>query len=148
MGGDVYVEGVGTRSNRCAALIVGPCVCWFVLLSLPLGACGGASAGSNARAESAHEKPSHEPDEASASDDSAPEEEAPKAGPCDDGTCSPCGSGVCLTGWYCDESASGGPACGWLPQCAQKSSCACLSGKLGAGCKCSEQGGGLHVSCK
>jgi len=74
--------------------------------------------------------------------------ETPKAALCDDGTCSPCGAGVCPSGWYCDESASGGPACGWLPRCAQKSSCACLTSKLGAGCKCSEQDGGLHVTCR
>ena len=136
------MEGVGTRSNRWSALIVGSSA--YCLL---LAACGGAAAGSDAPAKAAHEAPSVHANEGADSEDPAPEPEPPKAALCDDGTCSPCGAGVCPNGWYCDESASGGPACGWLPQCARKSSCACLSGKLGAGCKCSEQGGGLHVTC-
>ncbi|HYP74598.1 MAG TPA: hypothetical protein VER12_01510 [Polyangiaceae bacterium] len=115
-----------------------------------LAACGGggaAGADGPAKAPSAAATPHVDP--AEPSDDSTAEPaEAPTAAICDDGTCSPCGAGVCPKGWYCDESASGGPACGWLPRCAQKSSCGCLTGKIGAGCKCSEQGGGLHVTCK
>jgi len=142
--GDVYVEGVGTRSKRLAALLAGSCA--YCLL---LAACGGAAAGSDASAKAPREQNSERTGPAAASEEARPEpEELPKASLCDDGTCSPCGAGVCPSGWYCDESASGGPACGWLPRCAQKSSCGCLNGKLGAGCKCSEQGGGLHVTCK
>jgi hypothetical protein len=136
--------GVGTRSKRLAALLMGSSA--YCLL---LAACGGSGAGSDPRAKAPHEQASVHTDDTAASEDSAPEaEEAPKAALCDDGTCSPCGAGFCPIGWYCDESASGGPACGWLPRCAQKSSCGCLTGKLGAGCKCSEQGSGLHVTCK
>ena len=123
---------------------------FFAALSFA-GACGGTEANSGKAAQSAHEAANAD-HESGASDseasDAPAEEEAPKAGPCDDGTCSACGSGVCPTGWYCDESAAGGPACGWLPQCAQKNSCGCLTGKLGSSCKCSEQAGGLHVTCK
>ena len=141
---DVYVLGVGTRSKRLFARLVESAAYCLVL-----AACGG-SAGSDSPAKA----PPHEPaggnaDETGTREPPAPEtEQAPKAALCDDGTCSPCGAGVCPNGWYCDESASGGPACGWLPRCAQKSSCSCLTSKLGSGCKCSEQNGGLHVTCK
>ncbi|HYQ01231.1 MAG TPA: hypothetical protein VER96_21315 [Polyangiaceae bacterium] len=127
------------------ALIVGSCA-----YGLVLAACGGgAAAGSEPPAKApqatsrTHAEPAADSEEAAVE----PEAEAPKAALCDDGTCSPCGAGMCPSGWYCDESASGGPACGWLPRCAQKSSCACLTSQLGSGCKCSEQGGGLHVTC-
>jgi hypothetical protein len=112
--------------------------------------CGGSAAGSSEPAATPHEKAaSKSADSApSAGEEPAPEEEAPQAALCDDGTCHSCGSGMCLTGWYCDESAKGGAACGWLPQCAEKPSCACLSKVLGPGCACSEQGGGPHVTCK
>ena len=116
---------------------------------LPLMAACGGGAAENAPAASAHEKASPEPNEASATDDAPAEEEsAPPRSSCDDGTCSACGTGMCPTGWYCDESASSGPACSWLPQCAQKSSCNCLTAALGSACKCEEQNGGLHVTCK
>lgn len=137
------MEDVGTRSKRLLARLVSSGVC-----GLLVAACGGG-AGSEPPAKAAHESASAQPHESATSDEPAAEpEETPKAALCDDGTCSPCGAGVCPNGWYCDESASGGPACGWLPRCAQKSSCGCLSGKLGASCKCSEQSGGLHVTCK
>ena len=144
MRGDVYVEGVGTRSKRLAALLAGSCA-----YGLLLAACGGGAAGSDTPVKAPHEQPSVRTQQADEGEETPPEaEEAPKAALCDDGTCSACGAGVCPKGWYCDESASGGPACGWLPRCAQKSSCGCLSGALGAGCKCTEQSGGLHVTCK
>ena len=137
------MESVGTRWNRWSALLVGSCAC-----SVLLSACGSA-ANVEPKAKAPHEQASVEADPRSGTEESAGEpEESPKAALCDDGTCSPCGAGVCPSGWYCDESASGGPACGWLPRCAQKSSCGCLTGKLGAGCQCSEQSGGLHVTCK
>ncbi|MES1175239.1 MAG: hypothetical protein ABUL62_13030 [Myxococcales bacterium] len=120
----------------------------FVLFSLFAG-CGGGSPPASSPTSSTHAVGSNEPSQDdSAADDAPAEEEAPKAGACDDGTCSPCGSGICPAGWYCDESAAGGPACGWLPACAQKSSCGCVTAKLGSSCKCSEQSGGLHVTCK
>jgi len=139
------VEGVGTRPKRLFALLVGACA-----YGMLLAACGGGgSASPAARAKTPHEQAHVHTEEADDSEQSAAEPpEAPKAALCDDGTCSPCGAGFCPSGWYCDESASGGPACGWLPKCAQKSSCGCLTGKLGAGCKCSEQNGGLHVTCR
>ena len=85
---------------------------------------------------------------ATASDDEEPSAApAVKRGACDDGTCSPCGDALCPTGWYCDESAPGGPACGWLPECAQKPGCGCIKKAL-AGCSCEEKSGGLHLVCK
>jgi hypothetical protein len=85
------------------------------------------------------------------------EDEAPSSGPsmsensngptCDDGTCSKCGSGICPTGWYCDERATGGGACSWLAECAEKPSCGCVTRVLGSGCKCREESGGLKVAC-
>ena len=138
------MEGVGTRWKRLVALLVGSCA-----YGAALSACGGGSASPESSPKTAHEAASTPPDDAPSKDEAAPEAEPPpKAALCDDGTCSPCGAGVCPNGWYCDESASGGPACGWLPQCAQKSGCACLASKLGAGCKCSQQSGGPHVTCK
>ena len=121
----------------------------LLALSLTVAACGGGQPQPSAPTASAQHTDSSAAAHADAPADDAPaEEEAPKAGPCDDGTCSSCGAGICPAGWYCDESATGGPACGWLPACAQKSSCACVTGKLGSGCSCSEQSGGLHVTCK
>jgi hypothetical protein len=70
---------------------------------------------------------------------------APVRATCDDGTCSPCGDALCPAGWYCDETAKGGPSCGWLPECAQKAGCACV--KKALGCACEEKAGGAHVSC-
>ncbi|MEO8903408.1 MAG: hypothetical protein ABI488_14445 [Polyangiaceae bacterium] len=113
------------------------------------GACGGSAAGSGQPARTPHEKAAGESTSSPSAEDEGPaEEEAPKPALCDDGTCSPCGTGICPTGWYCDESAKGGAACGWLPQCVQKPSCGCLTKVLGSACSCSEQGSGLHVTCK
>ena len=137
------MEGVGTL-KRLSALLVGSCA-----YGMLLAACGGGAASSSAPAKTPQGSPSAHAEEVSESEQPEAEPaEAPKAALCEDGTCSPCGTGFCPSGWYCDESASGGPACGWLPKCAQKSSCGCLTGKLGAGCKCSEQSGGLHVTCR
>jgi hypothetical protein len=71
---------------------------------------------------------------------------APVRATCDDGTCTACGDALCPNGWYCDESAPGGPACGWLPECAQKASCACVK-KSFSGCACDEHLGAAHLSC-
>ena len=138
------MEGVGLSSNRLGVLSL---AALFVVGFA--GACGGSPAGSGEPAATPHEKAASDASEAPSTEDEGPaEEEAPKPGLCDDGTCSPCGSGMCPTGWYCDESAKGGAACGWLPQCAQKASCGCLTKVLGSVCSCSEQGSGLHVTCK
>jgi hypothetical protein len=74
------------------------------------------------------------------------EDPAPQRMSCDDGTCSPCGDSFCLSGWYCDETAQGGPACGWLTECAEKPSCSCVTSVF-SGCSCEEKGGGVHLSC-
>lgn len=123
----------------------------LLVLSLTLAACGGGEPPLVAPPANARHSDSSAPARGDSRADDAPaEEEAPQAGPCDDGTCSSCGAGICPAGWYCDESAKGGPACGWLPACAaaRGTSCACVTGKLGSGCACSEQSGGLHVTCK
>jgi hypothetical protein len=97
-----------------------------------------SASSSSENSESGHDD---EEDHASAADDKPP-------GPsCDDGTCSPCGSGICPSGWYCDENASGGAACSWLTECADKPSCGCITRVLGPSCKCREEAGGLKVSC-
>jgi hypothetical protein len=67
--------------------------------------------------------------------------------PCDDGTCTACGQGFCPTGYYCDEKAKGGPACSWLPECADRATCGCVTGALGSGCSCEERSGGVYVTC-
>jgi hypothetical protein len=67
---------------------------------------------------------------------------------CADGTCFECGSGLCPKGFYCDEKAPGGPACGWLPECAAVATCACVEQVLGADCSCTEKGVGPSVSCQ
>jgi hypothetical protein len=140
------VERVGASSKWCPRIWVGG---GSGLLILAAGACGGGAAAANAPPTTAHHQAKAEATEEPADEDAPGEEEsAPPRSACDDGTCSACGSGMCPTGWYCDESASGGPACSWLPQCAQKSSCGCVSAALGSACKCTEQGGGLHVTCK
>ncbi|MEO7035534.1 MAG: hypothetical protein ABI548_16525 [Polyangiaceae bacterium] len=144
MGGDVYVEGVGVSSNGFGVLSL---AAWLVVGLA--GACGGSPAGSGEPAVTPHEKaPSPASDSSGAEDEGPAEEEATKPALCDDGTCSRCGTGICPTGWYCDESAKGGAACGWLPQCVQKVSCACLTKVLGSACSCSEQASGLHVTCQ
>jgi hypothetical protein len=144
------VEGVGTRSIGIQVPFVGigPSAVALGLVLLAT-ACGGSPAGSSAPAATPHEQATGDSTDTANGDEDAPaEEQAPRAGLCDDGTCSTCGSGICPTGWYCDESAKGGPACGWLPQCAQKSSCGCLTKVLGTACSCNELSHGLHVTCQ
>lgn len=128
------------------------CLVFSAVFGAALAACGGGGAAKPA-AESADDsdssgRASAGPSESSEADfeDSASEPESPRRASCDDGTCSPCGEGICPSGWYCDEGAKGGPACGWLPECAQKPSCACLTRVL-SGCSCEEKQGGLHLSC-
>ena len=120
----------------------------LALLSLLLGCGGGGSAATAAEPATAHSKKSASArNESSSAAEQDEEDDTAPAAPCADGTCTTCGKGICPVGFYCDESAKGGAACSWLPQCGEKLSCSCLSKGLGSGCKCSEQSGGLHVSC-
>ena len=124
-------------------------VSFTALLLLLAASCGGGGGSSQPGRSADDEDFSTEGgdgDESSAGDADGEEEPAAKRIDCDDGTCSPCGEGLCLSGWYCDESAKGGPACGWLPECANKLSCSCLK-KTFANCSCEEKDGGVHLSC-
>lgn len=110
---------------------------------LPLAACGGAGAPPAASATGAtHGAATTETAPASPADDA---NSAPR---CDDGSCFPCGGGVCPSGFYCavDRAHQG---CAWIPKCASKSSCECLAPvtKLDASCACEERGGGVYVTC-
>jgi hypothetical protein len=128
--------------------------CLALVLLLPQ--CGGATTGADpksaaddttvSRTSGAEGSPKGDGEEESAKD--APStREMSKDPSCDDGTCSKCGSGICLAGWYCDEKAGGGGACSWLAECAEKPTCACVTRVLGASCKCREEGGALKVAC-
>lgn len=105
--------------------------------------CGGATPASHTPGEQAQAS-SGSGDDATGPD-SAPS--APEAPSCDDGTCFTCGDGICPTGFYCDRSAPGGPACSWLPACAKEASCSCVQKTLGSGCSCNAESGGVYVYC-
>ena len=145
----MYPPGYGTYTERrMRAFLCCLCLVWL------LPQCGGAAAtGGETKSAAGNER--HRPDrEGSAADadegesDASTPAAAQSKGPnCDDGTCSLCGSGICPTGWYCDEKASGGGACSWLAECAEKPSCGCVTRVLGASCKCREESGGLKVAC-
>jgi hypothetical protein len=120
----------------------------LALFSLSAG-CGGSEkpAASAASADVGAESAETEAESTDAESDEASTADAPAAkANCDDGTCSPCGDALCPSGWYCDESAPGGAACGWLPECAKKPACACVK-KAFAGCSCEDTGGIAHLSC-
>ena len=85
-------------------------------------------------------------EEAESAADGPAEEPAARADPCADGSCFACGSGFCPPGFYCDESAQGGPGCAWLPACAPKMTCSCIESEV-SGCSCSESGGAPHLTC-
>lgn len=112
-------------------------------------ACGGTSPEpkSSASADETYESEASGDRDTDPGEDGADTEPVAKVDPCADGTCFRCAESVCLSGWYCDEAAPGGPACSWLPDCAAKPSCRCLTKALGASCSCREEGGGLHVTC-
>ncbi len=121
----------------------------FPHLALLIG-CAAGCGGSEKPAETAGEKtPAHQSSSDSSDDASTSADESaapePKRATCADGTCTPCSDALCLTGWYCDESAHGGPACGWLPECAGKAGCGCV--KKALGCACEEKSGAAHVTC-
>jgi hypothetical protein len=119
---------------------------WLLLSAI---SCGGGTSSRPAETaagdgEGRQDESGAEPEDGDES--AAAESEAPRRQlNCDDGTCTPCGQGLCMAGWYCDESAKGGPACGWLPECA-KASCACLS-RAFSSCSCEEKSGGVHLTC-
>jgi len=118
----------------------------FPLVCFAAG-CGGSTkpAESSAPAAGTHTSTRPSDEDASGSDDTSSAAVARRA-TCDDGTCSPCGDALCPNGWYCDETAPGGPACGWLPECAQKPGCGCVKKAL-SGCGCEEKAGAAHLSC-
>lgn len=126
-------------------------LCCFAVFSLVAACGGGSSSGADAQSPAdASEAPSSAANQSPEDDGEASSEAAASERPgprCDDGTCSPCGDGICPAGWYCDEKASGGGACSWLAECAEKASCSCVTRVLGAGCKCREEAGGLKVAC-
>src|SRR5690242_14672431 len=125
------------RNSRRSPLFVAYC-----LVACGAGTPPAESANASANPRSAHAAPRAAPE---TSDDTASAPPAPKRASCDDGTCSPCGGAICPNGWYCDESAQGGPACGWLPECAKTAGCACVK-KAFAGCACEEKNGAAHLS--
>jgi hypothetical protein len=124
----------------------GPVLTWLLL------GCGGSTQAADHPSSSEPGSPERGSDtESASSDESRGDGETtasskPEKPSCDDGTCSPCGDALCPSGWYCDESAPGGPACGWLPECASKASCACVK-RAFSGCSCEEQAGSAHVRC-
>jgi hypothetical protein len=124
---------------------------WFRALGAALlfTACGGTTTPEASSTPAGDERSRGEARESTgeASDEEAAEEAATPKAACDDGSCTACGAALCPLGWYCDESATGGPACGWLPECAQKPGCACVKRVL-AGCACEEKAGAAHLSCK
>lgn len=111
-----------------------------------IGVCLVAACGGGTRAtgggDTPGERASTQSDEDSPEADLDPPTTEP-ADPCASGTCTRCGEGVCLTGYYCEESVS---ACSWVPECVQAPSCGCLAKYL-AGCSCEERGGGVYVTC-
>jgi hypothetical protein len=120
---------------------------WLGLLAA--AACGGVStradeAGSGPRGAPKSSRPAEEADFTEADDEAAA---SPASTRCDDDSCFACGQGICLKGFFCDERAIGGAACGWLPSCAAQPSCACVKRALGSGCSCEERGGGVYVTC-
>lgn len=129
------------------ALFIASCL----LLLLPQ--CGGSGSGGAEPKSAADDDGSFEQgsdDDGGDDSETAEASEAndkPRGPNCDDGTCSLCGDGICPSGWYCDENASGGAACSWLTECADKPSCGCITRVLGPSCKCREEAGGLKVSC-
>ncbi|HLV64871.1 MAG TPA: hypothetical protein VKY73_03630 [Polyangiaceae bacterium] len=124
----------------------------FVLVLSVLGsACGSggtpeAASPDDAESDSAFESPSDDAEDGDPESASGEEASSTPRPLCDDGSCIPCGDGMCPVGWYCDEDA--GPACSWIPECAPDASCGCLRRVLGAACRCNESGPAPTVSCQ
>lgn len=113
----------------------------IALVSLA-SACGGATPAAHAPKQHADETPDNT---GPATSENAPA--TPQPPNCDDGTCFPCGDGICPKGFYCDRKAPDGPACSWLPACAKQASCSCVTKTLGSGCTCQSENGGVYVDC-
>jgi hypothetical protein len=124
---------------------------WFFLLSTCLAgvACGGPQSGPREpgrESESPSEHGDGEGSEGSGAGEDASTHAAPPAPRCDDGTCILCGDALCPSGWYCDETAPSGAACGWLPECAEQASCSCVK-RAFKGCECEDEPGGARLTC-
>jgi len=119
-----------------------------VLLGTLIVSCGGGSTPASKTADASEPGGEGElndsEDTASADAEGAPQASGPD---CSDGTCFVCGAGLCPTGFYCDEQAKNGPACGWLPECAEAANCGCVTGVLGSGCSCDDSNGGPSIRC-
>ncbi len=112
-------------------------------------ACGGTSGKSAESAADASDEAERESSWDEEREDGGEAGPSTPAGPdCSDGTCFECGDGLCPVGFYCDERAPGGPACSWLPECAEKATCSCVLGVLGSSCSCDDSDQGPRVSCE
>ena len=79
--------------------------------------------------------------------DESDSEKTESPGPnCADGTCFACGPGICISGFFCDES-SAQPNCQWLSKCGRNTNCECLKETFGNNCVCTERSGGIYVKC-
>jgi hypothetical protein len=126
------------------ALTVGAAGAWLFAC-----ACGGSTQTPAQGADDSDEDSEVGACEAPATtDDAAGGDPGPTGPDCSDQTCFPCGESMCPVGFYCDEKANGGPACGWLPECAETASCSCVTGVLGSSCSCDDANGGPHVACE
>lgn len=128
---------------------LGPGVALTIGTSLCACACGGGAQTPARGADDAGEtSDTGGSDGPTTSSDDASGDPGPTGPDCSDQTCFRCGEGMCPVGFYCDETASGGPACSWLPECAETASCDCVTGVLGSSCNCDEASGGPHVTCE
>jgi hypothetical protein len=110
---------------------------WPVLVSLLLS-CGGTKLPpGQARSTGSSERDTAS-DESSAEQPSIPE--------CTNGSCFVCGAGICLPGFFCDES-SAQPSCQWLAKCGPTNSCSCLREAFGGKCACAERHHGVFLKC-
>lgn len=119
-----------------------------LVFALAQPGCGSSSA---SNAKSADDANTEGEDSSTSSDGSSNYDGESSSGPsgpdCSDGTCFVCGEGLCPQGFYCDAGAGGGPACSWLPECADTATCGCIEKVLGSGCSCDDSGDGPHVTC-
>ena len=112
-------------------------ITWPAWALLVVAGCGG-SAGPAKSVHTSTEEPATGSDAA----------DVPPVLDCGNGTCQRCGPGICPEGSYCDESAGGGPACSWIPECVDPVACDCLVNVLGSRCTCEERDGGAYVTCR
>ena len=116
----------------------------FSIVAVAVAACGGsAREATTPEPADTEASPSGAEPDAPATEGEVTDDAPVKRAACDDGSCFPCGDAYCPPGWYCDESAKGGPACGWLPECAKKPTCGCVKKIFSGGCE--EKNGGLFV---